>query len=1229
MANSGNPVAELFARLGLDTKDFDRDLRASIQNMIAAGNTVDSVNKRLESAARRITKVNPGVSGEELRKTVDLLRSAPIHATTEQIAGALEKGAIRAEKSAAQYEAQFAKIAKAEADFIEKSASKARATTLGADQEAQLEGARRVLQQEEALAARRLQVEQDSAARRRELQAQQAGDAAATYRLEQERIAASARAARQQEVIQRRQAALVEETLYSGRRAGIILTAAVTAPIVGMGIASFKAAGEIEVARASLTRLTGSATEANAVIERVKKLTIESPFDFRQTLEGTRRVMTSLRVDGTTAVNILRVLGDTVAATGGGEDTLLRIVKALSDVKNQGFLASQEIRQFANANINVVEIIGRKLGITAPEVLDKIKNKAIDANTAIQAIVEGLDQKFGGEGLARLNTNPGQMQQLRDQWFLLMSDIGQAIKPVSAALIDIGKTGVVALRQVLDAAKALPGPFQAIIASGFGIAAAAGPILTAGSQIGLTLIGLQAASKAVDIPLKALGIQLTAAGLATKGLGLAMTKLPWIGMAAAAAYVGYNVFKLGNQLDDTFDKFENFQKKTMGDSGVNLWNRPAWVQKSGEDISSGLPKVKLAELPDPEQLKKEAEEAANKARQAWQSAFGSLDLTDHSNQLKELTANYRLIRGALSEFQQQSASTKIAGALRAQYEDGVITLRQYVSELNRLGVGNNATAGTLEVLHRGMELNESIFASNLSVTDSLAASISSVTNGFLGITEAQTLAAITATNLNEKWETLNATGELISKTRAESNFKALFGDLQEASSEKGALKILGVSEDRDLTRMGFALNTLQGAYEKGEISVRSLNRATLNYYRAALEQGAKLTPQQERHRQELEKQVNVVSRMQRAWRGVTQQISSIITDFSRGVLDILFPKNAGDQNSRITDAFRDAFDKLSAQGFSNPNQGLKTIIANIKTATSVAEANRIALAAFGDIGPQIARALRDGSLEGDRLAESLDKASVSIAKLDEGPTKLSKFKALLGEVRTAILRAFVEEGAKAISDFVGKHLKDLINGLDSVLVKIPIIGKGLAGIFGNTAGKAGEVAINQIPGNVGLPPLPTGPGGSIPSGGGAGGAAGGAAQGGLMSTIGVVSGVASAVSSIIGNFQMFGMNKSLDIIVKHTLQTANDLANLRADEWSRETHLMLKLDDVWNEVRNVTRNTAAMLGGVTVLPTNGTLSGAVFNIYLPESFTPNSEESEALEVWTRRIRREGLRLARG
>jgi hypothetical protein len=80
--------------------------------------------------------------------------------------------------------------------------------------------------------------------------------------------------------------------------------------------------------------------------------------------------------------------------------------------------------------------------------------------------------------------------------------------------------------------------------------------------------------------------------------------------------------------------------------------------------------------------------------------------------------------------------------------------------------------------------------------------------------------------------------------------------------------------------------------------------------------------------------------------------------------------------------------------------------------------------------------------------------------------------------------------------------------------------------------------------------------------GGIGGAAS-AASGSLTAVVGAVGSVVSAISGVIGNFQMMAMNKVLDIIAKHTLQTANDLANLRADEWLREGHLMAKLDDMW------------------------------------------------------------------
>lgn len=72
---------------------------------------------------------------------------------------------------------------------------------------------------------------------------------------------------------------------------------------------------------------------------------------------------------------------------------------------------------------------------------------------------------------------------------------------------------------------------------------------------------------------------------------------------------------------------------------------------------------------------------------------------------------------------------------------------------------------------------------------------------------------------------------------------------------------------------------------------------------------------------------------------------------------------------------------------------------------------------------------------------------------------------------------------------------------------------------------------------------------AISGGGGMGGAVG-AASGGVMGAVTMVSGIVSAVSGVIGNFQMAGMNKTLDLIEKevrysqihllHILEKAND-----------------------------------------------------------------------------------------
>lgn len=104
----------------------------------------------------------------------------------------------------------------------------------------------------------------------------------------------------------------------------------------------------------------------------------------------------------------------------------------------------------------------------------------------------------------------------------------------------------------------------------------------------------------------------------------------------------------------------------------------------------------------------------------------------------------------------------------------------------------------------------------------------------------------------------------------------------------------------------------------------------------------------------------------------------------------------------------------------------------------------------------------------------------------------------------------------------------LVTKLAGLLSKIPLIG----GIFGSGAGAAGTIA-----GGAGS--AAGGVAGAAGSAGGAASSAAGAASSGLMGAINLAAGIGSLVSGVIGNFQMSGMNKSLDVLVQHTLQTTN------------------------------------------------------------------------------------------
>ncbi len=180
--------------------------------------------------------------------------------------------------------------------------------------------------------------------------------------------------------------------------------------------------------------------------------------------------------------------------------------------------------------------------------------------------------------------------------------------------------------------------------------------------------------------------------------------------------------------------------------------------------------------------------------------------------------------------------------------------------------------------------------------------------------------------------------------------------------------------------------------------------------------------------------------------------------------------------------------------------------------------------ALKDQGREFSAFSRQVSLVSNDLARDLAKLAFSGGKFAETMTKA--FKSFGESLVRLALEKQIGRLVNMVLDFASK-----VRGLDKVIGAV--FGGGVSAASsaaGSAAGAAGSAA------------------GSIAV---AGSSAAGAAASGTLGIVGAVAGVATAVSSIIGNFQFAGMNKSLDIIVKHTLETSLQLQSLQAsaNQW--------------------------------------------------------------------------------
>ena len=177
---------------------------------------------------------------------------------------------------------------------------------------------------------------------------------------------------------------------------------------------------ELEYAQQVYTNLFGDTQLAQEFINVLQDYAAVSPFEFSD-LERSARM---LKAYGIQTENLMYLMqGITSAAVGQGTTEVIdSIARALGQMYTKGKVSAEEIRQLANAGIPAMDILREKLGLTGEQVAD-IGNQSINASDAINALVDGMTERYGGLVDAISMTRTGMMAAIKDNLKLMASAI--------------------------------------------------------------------------------------------------------------------------------------------------------------------------------------------------------------------------------------------------------------------------------------------------------------------------------------------------------------------------------------------------------------------------------------------------------------------------------------------------------------------------------------------------------------------------------------------------------------------------------------------------------------------------------------------------------------------------------------------------------------------------------------------------------------------------------------
>lgn len=185
----------------------------------------------------------------------------------------------------------------------------------------------------------------------------------------------------------------------------------------------------VEQLQTSFEVMTGSATKATDIVEKLKEIGAKTPFEFTGLAETTQLLM-NYGFEAEDAIDKMQMLGD---ISQGSADKMNRIATAYGQMSSAGKVSLEDIKQMIEAGFNPLQEISQSTGESMASLYDRISKGtiSIDEITASMERSTSAGGKYFQSMDKQSETFNGQMSTLKDNFSNIL---GSILKPLSELL---------------------------------------------------------------------------------------------------------------------------------------------------------------------------------------------------------------------------------------------------------------------------------------------------------------------------------------------------------------------------------------------------------------------------------------------------------------------------------------------------------------------------------------------------------------------------------------------------------------------------------------------------------------------------------------------------------------------------------------------------------------------------------------------------------------------------